>query len=179
MSSTSQFLGTWISILSCSQFIEVLSFHNMSLRGEGILADIEKHILMFWILCHRSRAPETFWSLLYLILLVYHIFFFEKVPFRVFHTRNVAPLSSKIQHALLPLLRLPMALLGRWGLVAWSQLGSPMAHYISSVVMGSCHGLVLSDPFPLLGWLGQSPCPSCLHLPLIRPQLHWWPLVSW
>ena len=115
---------------------------------QGILANIENNVLMFLILFHRSGALENFWSLLY-----WYSFYITCSSLKSFLSGYLTPgmwhqYGAKIQHALLPLLRFPGVLLGRWGQVAWSQLRNPMApsHLICS------HGKL-----PWLGLVGSLP----------------------
>lgn len=155
MSSTSQFLRTWISILSCSKFIEVPSFDNMSLlrRGTGYSGRYRKeHLNVFDLISQVKCSRKLLVSPLPNTPCLSHVYL-KGFLFR-YLTPGMWPQHwAKIQHALLPLLRFPGALLGRWGLVAWSQTWSPRApsHLICS------HGLGLVWSLPSLGLVRTIP----------------------
>lgn len=131
-------------------------------QEEGTLAHTEKDVFMFLIVFHRSKAPETFWSLLYLIEPFLSRFLFERLPFWVFYTKNVTPGLGKNSTRSPPAAQVTQGSLGRW---PGANRGAPRPRHISSVATGSCRGLVWSNPFPRWAWSGQFHFqrPSCLQ----------------
>ena len=154
MNLTPWFLGTWISILSYSQFIEATKFESMPSprKGTGYSGTYKKECLnIFDAISQMKGSRNLLVSLLPDIPFMSH-FILERFSFWAVNTENVAPVLSKnltFSPSTAKVIR------GSSGEMIWlpgAKRGAPWPHHISCVVIGCCHGLVLSDPFHLWGW---------------------------
>lgn len=167
MSSTPQFLGTQISILFCSQFVEVPNFDSMfPRRGTGHSGTYIKECCnIFYPISQVKGSRNLLISPLPDIPFM-SFFFKETFPFLVLNTKNISPVWGKNSTYS------PTPAKVAWGSSVEMRIWLPGANLraswplpISYVVMGSCHGLVLSDRFFLWGSSGQFhfQCPSHLQ----------------